>query len=53
VTERGDEAGDPAAEPKDGEGAHTGHASAGLLVLQLPAALDPDQQTAGERRRDT
>jgi hypothetical protein len=52
VAQGTEQAGDSAAEADDGEGADSGNAAAGLLFAQLPAALDSDQQPAGERRAD-
>jgi hypothetical protein len=49
---RAEQAGDAAADPKDRERANARDPGAGLLVLELPAALDADQQSACKRRRD-
>ena len=47
-----EQARDAAAEAKHRESADPGNAGPGLLLTELPAALDPDQQTADECGRD-
>jgi hypothetical protein len=52
MADRAEQAGNSAAEAEDREGPDSGDAAAGLFLAQLPAALDPDQQTTGKRSPD-
>ena len=50
MTEPCDQPGDPGTQPEHRKSPDTRDTRAGLLLPELPAALDADQQAAGERR---